>query len=156
MRDFCEDLKKCGPHSKQILNYSYPPLLYQRGEDDEEDEEEEGDLDPDEDADIMELINGKGQHENGSDQLLKQLQNDIDDGNQFFYEQVDENGNVYLMGEDEEHDPQMQADFAAQQRNGRHGDEDQEHNSTIINSSQNTSLEEGFKQFEGQGDQSDG
>ena len=136
MRDFCEDLKKCGPHSKQILNYSYPPLLYQRGED--EDEEDEG-LDPDEDADIMELINGKNQQQDtGSDQLLKQLQNDINDGNQYFYEQVDENGNVYLMGEDEE--------FAGEQPN-RHR-EDAEHNSTIINSSQNTSLEEGFKQFE--------
>ena len=32
---------KVGPFSKQILNYSYPPLLYQRGDDSEEDEEEE-------------------------------------------------------------------------------------------------------------------
>jgi len=27
-------LRKVGPYSKQILNYSYPPLLYQRNEDD--------------------------------------------------------------------------------------------------------------------------
>lgn len=34
-------LKKVGPHCKQILNYSYPPLLYQRS-DEEEDEFEDG------------------------------------------------------------------------------------------------------------------
>jgi hypothetical protein len=27
-RKFFDDLKKVGPYSKQILNYSYPPLLY--------------------------------------------------------------------------------------------------------------------------------
>jgi len=32
-------LKKIGPYSKHILNYSYPPLLYQRGDDEEDDEE---------------------------------------------------------------------------------------------------------------------
>lgn len=36
-----KELLKVGPISKQILNYSYPPLLYQRG-DDSEDEEESG------------------------------------------------------------------------------------------------------------------
>jgi hypothetical protein len=44
-------LRKIGPHSKQILNYSYPPLLYQRGEEDEEGEvsvEHEGECDEDE------------------------------------------------------------------------------------------------------------
>lgn len=41
-RDFIEDLKKVGPASKQILNYTYPPLLYQRGDEDE-DEDEDGD-----------------------------------------------------------------------------------------------------------------
>jgi hypothetical protein len=39
-------VKKVGPFSKQILNYSYPPLLYQRGEEDEdESEEHEGECD---------------------------------------------------------------------------------------------------------------
>lgn len=41
---FLKDLNKVGPYSKQMLNYSYPPLLYQRGDDSEEDayaEEEE-------------------------------------------------------------------------------------------------------------------
>lgn len=38
-KKFLERLKKIGPFSKHILNYSYPPLLYQRGDDDEEDEE---------------------------------------------------------------------------------------------------------------------
>lgn len=27
-RLFIEDLKELGPYSKQILNYTYPPLLY--------------------------------------------------------------------------------------------------------------------------------
>jgi len=40
-------MQKVGLHSKQILNYSYPPLLYQRGDDSEEgadgqSEDEEG------------------------------------------------------------------------------------------------------------------
>ena len=44
-----EHLKKIGPFSKQILNYSYPPLLYQRGEDEEDDSaENEGECDEDE------------------------------------------------------------------------------------------------------------
>ncbi len=44
-----EQLKKIGPFSKQILNYSYPPLLYQRGEDEEDGSaENEGECDEDE------------------------------------------------------------------------------------------------------------
>lgn len=35
-------MNKVGPHSKQILNYSYPPLLYQRGDESEEEDEDEG------------------------------------------------------------------------------------------------------------------
>jgi len=42
-----KDLTKVGPFSKQILNYSYPPLLYQRG-----DESEEEDLEEEEEEDI--------------------------------------------------------------------------------------------------------
>ena len=38
---FLKDLMKIGTFSKQILNYSYPPLLYQRGEDSEDDEDED-------------------------------------------------------------------------------------------------------------------
>ena len=63
---FLEDLKKIGPYSKQILNYSYPPLLYQRGDDEDEEEEDDDEgegkggqlpdfgpvLDEDEDKDI--------------------------------------------------------------------------------------------------------
>ena len=41
VKDFLKDLAKVGPYSKQILNYSYPPLLYQRGDDSEDDENEE-------------------------------------------------------------------------------------------------------------------
>ena len=40
---FIDGLRKVGPHSKHILNYSYPPLLYQRGDDEEEDDEESQD-----------------------------------------------------------------------------------------------------------------
>ena len=40
---FIDALRKVGPHSKHILNYSYPPLLYQRGDDEEEDDEESQD-----------------------------------------------------------------------------------------------------------------
>jgi hypothetical protein len=77
------DLKKVGPFSKQILNYSYPPLLYQRGDDDDDDEEDEeeenhhrkgrrnkdegeglpdfgNEFDEEEDKDIEELIKGSG------------------------------------------------------------------------------------------------
>ena len=40
---FIDGLRKVGPHSKHILNYSYPPLLYQRGDDEDEDDEESQD-----------------------------------------------------------------------------------------------------------------
>ena len=47
-RDFLDELKQVGPFSKQILNYTYPPLLYQRGdEDDDEDEDDEDEDDND-------------------------------------------------------------------------------------------------------------
>lgn len=35
-KGFLKDLLKVGQSSKQILNYSYPPLLYQRGDDSQE------------------------------------------------------------------------------------------------------------------------
>ena len=43
VKGFLKDLLKVGQFSKQILNYSYPPLLYQRGDDSQED-------DPDDDG----------------------------------------------------------------------------------------------------------
>ena len=73
---------KVGGQAKQILNCSYPPLLYQRCDEDEEDAEDEDDddeeegafddlrdglpdfrdeLDEDEDQDIQELIRGSQQ-----------------------------------------------------------------------------------------------
>jgi hypothetical protein len=45
VQKYLRDLQKVGIHSKQILNYSYPPLLYQRGDDSDEnggDGEDEG------------------------------------------------------------------------------------------------------------------
>ena len=38
-KKFIDGLRKVGPFSKHILNYSYPPLLYQRGDDDDDEEE---------------------------------------------------------------------------------------------------------------------
>lgn len=64
MKEFLDELKKVGPNSKQILNYSYPPLLYQRGDDEDDEEEDDGlpdfaaELDEEEDKDIQELIKG--------------------------------------------------------------------------------------------------
>ena len=49
-RKFLDVLRKIGPHSKQILNYSYPPLLYQRGEEEDEDDDEQ-DCDEEDDVD---------------------------------------------------------------------------------------------------------
>lgn len=47
MRLFLDDLKAIGPQAKNILNYTYPPLLYQRGGDsqDDDDEDEDGEED---------------------------------------------------------------------------------------------------------------
>lgn len=53
VKGFLKDLNKVGPFSKEILSYSYPPLLYQRGDDSEEDEEDfmgEGEEDEDDSA----------------------------------------------------------------------------------------------------------
>ena len=57
-KKFLDLVKKVGPHSKQILNYSYPPLLYQRGEEDDEDESEEheGECDEEEDDDNSHIL----------------------------------------------------------------------------------------------------
>lgn len=41
MKGFLKNLLDVGPQSKAILNYSYPPLLYHRGDDSEDD----GDMD---------------------------------------------------------------------------------------------------------------
>ena len=51
MKRIIDGLRKIGPFSKHILNYSYPPLLYQRGEDDDDEDEEsqdQGECDDDE------------------------------------------------------------------------------------------------------------
>lgn len=53
VKGFLKDLNKVGPFSKEILSYSYPPLLYQRGDDSEEEEDEymgEGEEDEDDSA----------------------------------------------------------------------------------------------------------
>lgn len=60
-RAFLAELMKVGPFAKQILNYSYPPLLYQRGDGEEEDDEddEEGEEDEDEEA-VRDILDGAG------------------------------------------------------------------------------------------------
>lgn len=67
-RKFLDDLMKVGPFAKQILNYSYPPLLYQRGDGDEEDEEDENDMEDDDDDAVRDILEG-GAMENGVHQL---------------------------------------------------------------------------------------
>ena len=47
-KKFIEALRKVGPFSKQILNYSYPPLLYQRGDEEDSESVDEGECDEDE------------------------------------------------------------------------------------------------------------
>lgn len=49
-----------GPFSKQILNYSYPPLLYQRGdgEDDEDDDNDGEEDEEDDDAAVRDILEG--------------------------------------------------------------------------------------------------
>jgi hypothetical protein len=66
-RKFIEALRKVGPFSKQILNYSYPPLLYQRGEEDDDESVDQGECDEDEEDEVME------------DDILVDRQRDDDD-----------------------------------------------------------------------------
>ncbi len=64
-RAFLAELLKVGPFAKQILNYSYPPLLYQRGDgEDEDDEDDDGDGDDgdedDEEGAVRDILDGGG------------------------------------------------------------------------------------------------
>lgn len=63
-KKFLDGLKKIGPFSKHILNYSYPPLLYQRGDDEEEEEEslDQGECDEDDESEVQ---NSNGIDEDG-------------------------------------------------------------------------------------------
>lgn len=56
-RRFLDDLLKVGPYAKQILNYTYPPLLYQRGDGDDDDGEDEGE-EEDDDAAVRDILEG--------------------------------------------------------------------------------------------------
>lgn len=77
-RKFLDALKKIGPHSKHILNYSYPPLLYQRGDDEEEDEEsqDQGECDEDDESEVQ---NSNGVDEDGMGQLPEFHDSDDDE-----------------------------------------------------------------------------
>ena len=62
VRGFLDELLKVGPFAKQIMNYSYPPLLYQRGdgedEEDEDDDDMQGDEEEDEDEAVRDILGG--------------------------------------------------------------------------------------------------
>lgn len=78
-RRFVEDLLKVGPFAKQILNYSYPPLLYQRGDaEDEDDEEDDGgeEDEEDDDAAVREILAG---HPDGQGLALPDFDDEYDD-----------------------------------------------------------------------------
>jgi hypothetical protein len=49
-----------GPFAKQILNYSYPPLLYQRGDGEEEDEDDEEDEEDEDEEAVRDILDGGG------------------------------------------------------------------------------------------------
>lgn len=82
-------------------------MLYQRGDDDDDDEDDDqkhgddglpdfgAELDEDEDNDIQELIKGSGLK---NEDLYQKLKNVVKDKEaQQYIEQVDEDGNVYLV-----------------------------------------------------------
>ena len=57
-------MRKIGPFSKQILNYSYPPLLYQRGDDEEEEETiDHGECDEDEEDELVDMADSPGMND---------------------------------------------------------------------------------------------
>lgn len=55
VKKFLKDMQTVGPFSKQILNYSYPPLLYQRGDDSSDEEGEEEEIGDDFDDDTQDI-----------------------------------------------------------------------------------------------------
>ena len=169
-RKFLDELKKIGPFSKQILNYSYPPLLYQRGDDeeDEEDDDEDGNhgghneglpdfgdqFDDDDDNDIQELIKGSNGLKN--EDLYQKLKKVVQDKEAKQYvEEVDEDGNVYLVeasGDEEDYGDEYEEEGGHQIIDGGDLDDEEflammeqeaaegrlrveQQNSTIINSS---------------------
>lgn len=116
---------KVGPFAKQILNYSYPPLLYQRGDGDDEDEEDEDDEEEeDDDAAVREILEGgEGQlpdfdyeedreiqelltQGNADQDLYRQIKKAVNDGNymdQMGFEGANYYGDeVYEEGDDQQ------------------------------------------------------
>ena len=163
-----------GPFAKQILNYSYPPLLYQRGDGDDEDEEDE-DEEEDDDAAVREILEGgEGQlpefdyeedreiqelltQGNADQDLYRQIKKAVNDdgyinqmveGNVFegndygqeVYEEYGEEGAQQIIDGEDLDDEEFLQMMEQQDLRLRAGQQ----NSTIINSSQNTSLEDNF------------
>ena len=94
-----------------MLNYSYPPILYQR-ENEEDEEDEEGLPDfagamEDDDEDIEELIRG-----GGKDELYQHLQDEIDnDDGPYYREMKDKDGKVYLVEANDDDDDFRDSDL---------------------------------------------
>ena len=69
---------KVGPFSKQIMNYSYPPLLYQRGDDSDEDEDDDDNEDDSENSQQFQLDDDEAFNMNN---LMGQDLDDLDHNN---------------------------------------------------------------------------
>jgi hypothetical protein len=85
-----------GPFAKQILNYSYPPLLYQRGDGEEEDEDEEDeDMEEDDDAAVRDILEG------GDGVQLPDFADDDDDEGDVVNDREAHGGQMIGMDEEE-------------------------------------------------------
>ena len=78
VKGFLKELNKVGPFSKQIMSYSYPPLLYQRGDDSEEEYAGEDDEDESNSAGVYNL---DGEDDFNMENLMGQDLDDLDQNN---------------------------------------------------------------------------
>jgi Leucine-rich repeat (LRR) protein len=77
-KGFMKDMNKVGPFSKQIMSYSYPPLLYQRGDDSDE---EFGGEEDEEESDSAGVYNLDGEDGFNMENLMGQDLDDLDQNN---------------------------------------------------------------------------
>ena len=96
-RKFLDELMKVGPSAKHILNYSYPPLLYQRGDGDDDEDDDNEDLE-DDDAAVRDILEG-GNGDDGPGGLAlpdfgDEYEDDMDDDE-------DDDGGELMMNEHE-------------------------------------------------------
>lgn len=85
---YLRDIQKVGLHSKQILNYSYPPLLYQRGDDSEDGGD--GMSDEDDANEVSEELEEELSHNQFGEEL------DVEDllGRELGLDDMEENGDL--------------------------------------------------------------